>query len=78
MHYTQTHANNCTHPTPPLQALTRSDIEPALATLKRKLMERNVAEEIADKWASSLFFLFFIVPVCSCLGPWGGRWRSGG
>jgi hypothetical protein len=41
-------------------------------------MERNVAEEIADKWASSLFFLVFIVPVCSCLGPWGGRWRSGG
>lgn len=31
------------------QALTRSDIEPALATLKKKLMERNVAEEIADK-----------------------------
>ena len=33
----------------PLQALTRADIEPALAQLKRKLMERNVAEEIADK-----------------------------
>lgn len=32
-----------------LQALTRTDIEPALATLKKKLMERNVAEEIADK-----------------------------
>lgn len=33
----------------PSQALARSDIEPALAQLKRKLMERNVAEEIADK-----------------------------
>jgi integrase len=30
-------------------ALTRADIDPALAGLKRKLMERNVAEEIADK-----------------------------
>ena len=31
-------------------ALTRDDIAPALAQLKRKLMERNVAEEIAAKW----------------------------
>ena len=32
-------------------ALTRDDIEPALEALKRKLMERNVAAEIADKCA---------------------------
>ena len=32
-------------------ALTRGDIEGALAQLKRKLMERNVAEEIAEKCA---------------------------
>jgi hypothetical protein len=32
-----------------LQALSRADIAPALETLKKKLMERNVAEEIADK-----------------------------
>ena len=30
-------------------ALTREDIQPALVQLKRKLMERNVAEEIAAK-----------------------------
>lgn len=36
---------------PRAQALTRANIEPALAQLKRKLMERNVAEEIADKCA---------------------------
>ena len=30
-------------------ALTREDIAPALAQLKRKLMERNVAEGIAEK-----------------------------
>ena len=30
-------------------ALTREDIAGALAQLKRKLMERNVAEEIAEK-----------------------------
>lgn len=36
-------------PPTPAQALTRADIEPALAQLKKKLMERNVAEEIADK-----------------------------
>jgi signal recognition particle receptor subunit alpha len=28
-------------------ALSRADVEPALAEMKRKLMERNVAEEIA-------------------------------
>ena len=33
----------------PVQALSRADIEPALGGLKKKLMERNVAEEIADK-----------------------------
>ena len=32
-------------------ALTREDIAGALAQLKRKLMERNVAEEIAEKCA---------------------------
>ena len=30
-------------------ALTREDIAPALSQLKRKLMERNVAEAIAEK-----------------------------
>ena len=30
-------------------ALTREDIQPALTQLRRKLMERNVAEEIAAK-----------------------------
>lgn len=35
-------------------SLTRDDIEPALAGLKRKLMERNVAEEIADKVIESV------------------------
>lgn len=30
-------------------ALTRDDIAPALVSLKRKLMERNVAEGIAEK-----------------------------
>lgn len=30
-------------------ALSRADIAPALETMKRKLMERNVAEEIAEK-----------------------------
>jgi hypothetical protein len=34
---------------PLLQALTREDIGAALEGLKKKLMERNVAEEIADK-----------------------------
>ena len=34
---------------PLLQALTREDIGTALEGLKKKLMERNVAEEIADK-----------------------------
>ena len=32
-------------------ALTRGDIAPALGALKQKLMERNVAAEIADKCA---------------------------
>ena len=32
-------------------ALTREDIAPALEAMKKKLMERNVAEEIAEKWA---------------------------
>lgn len=32
-----------------MQSLSRADIEPALAGLKKKLMERNVAEEIADR-----------------------------
>lgn len=32
-----------------VQALSRADIAPALEQLKKKLMERNVAEEIADK-----------------------------
>ena len=30
-------------------ALTHADINPALEALKRKLMERNVAAQIADK-----------------------------
>lgn len=33
--------------------LTRQEIQPALVQLKRKLMERNVAEEIAEKCAAS-------------------------
>ena len=35
-------------------ALSSEDIQPALAQLKRKLMERNVAEEIAAKYVSSM------------------------
>ena len=31
------------------EALTRQDIQPALDQLHRKLMERNVAEEISGK-----------------------------
>lgn len=31
-------------------ALTREDIQQALDDMKKKLMERNVAEEIAAKW----------------------------
>lgn len=31
------------------QSLTLEDIQPALEQLKKKLMERNVAEEIAAK-----------------------------
>ena len=38
-------------------SLTRDDIEPALEALKRKLMERNVAAEIADKCAYGLISL---------------------
>lgn len=30
-------------------ALSREDLAPALAEMKRKLMERNVAEEIAEQ-----------------------------
>lgn len=36
------------------QALSRADIAPALEQLKKKLMERNVAEEIADKVIESV------------------------
>ena len=35
-------------------ALTREDIAPALAEMKKKLMERNVAEEIAEKLTESV------------------------
>ena len=38
-------------------ALTREDIAPALKDLKRRLMERNVANDIAEKWASSCAML---------------------
>ena len=38
-------------------ALTRDDIAPALEALKRKLMERNVAAQIADKCALRDVFL---------------------
>ena len=31
------------------EALTRADIQPALVEMKRRLMERNVAEPIAEK-----------------------------
>ncbi|KAL4443319.1 hypothetical protein ABPG75_011056 [Micractinium tetrahymenae] len=36
------------------QSLSRADIEPALAVLKKKLMERNVAEEIANRVIESV------------------------
>lgn len=35
-------------------ALTRDDIQPALLEMKKKLMERNVAEEIAEKVTDSV------------------------
>ncbi len=35
-------------------ALERADIEPALADMKRKLMERNVAEEVSEQVVESL------------------------
>lgn len=35
-------------------ALTAEDLAPALADMKRKLMERNVAEEIAGKVVDSV------------------------
>ncbi|EFJ49463.1 hypothetical protein VOLCADRAFT_74239 [Volvox carteri f. nagariensis] len=35
-------------------ALSRADVEPALADMKRKLMERNVAEEIASQVCDSV------------------------
>jgi signal recognition particle receptor subunit alpha len=35
-------------------ALTRDDIAPALAEMKKKLMERNVAEEISEKISESV------------------------
>ncbi|KXZ55716.1 hypothetical protein GPECTOR_2g1266 [Gonium pectorale] len=35
-------------------ALSRTDVEPALAEMKRKLMERNVAEEIAEQVCDSV------------------------
>lgn len=44
----QLHASSCAF-VAHVQALSRADIAPALDTLKKKLMERNVAEEIADK-----------------------------
>ena len=34
-------------------ALTCEDIAPALKDLKRRLMERNVANDIAERWAVS-------------------------
>ena len=51
-------------------ALTRGDIEGALAQLKRKLMERNVAEEIAEKRAPLLLW------ECIALG-FKGIWLQG-
>ena len=40
-------------------ALTREDIAPALEAMERKLMERNVAEEIAEKWVFGRVFSRF-------------------
>jgi signal recognition particle receptor subunit alpha len=39
---------------PHLQALTAEDLEPALCDMKRKLMERNVAEQIAQSICDSI------------------------
>ena len=46
-------------------ALSREDIQPALTQLKRKLMERNVAEEIAEKCVAGLMSLTIVVAVCT-------------
>lgn len=37
-----------------MQALTAADLEPALADMKRKLMERNVAEQISQNICDSI------------------------
>ena len=41
------------------QSLSREDIHPALVQFKAKLMERNVAEEIAAKCVNALLALLF-------------------
>jgi len=59
------------------QALRHEDIDSSLQELKRKLMERNVAEEIANKWVqlSYLFFPFFgnVLPAINQLSFWWCR-----
>ena len=61
------------------QSLALEDIQPALEQLKKKLMERNVAEEIAAKYAQSLLqsllpehsnFLFKVLWLVHILQPY--------
>lgn len=47
------------------QALTAADLAPALADMKRKLMERNVAEQIAQNICDSIARR---VRACACRG----------
>lgn len=49
------------------QALTRSDIESSLQDLKKKLMERNVAEEIANKYVKYQRVLYKMILINTCV-----------
>ena len=44
------------------QSLSLEDIQPALEQLKKKLMERNVAEEIAAKYVGSISMIATLHP----------------
>lgn len=74
-------------------ALSRADVEPALAEMKRKLMERNVAEEIAaqvcagcgaaGRESQSLLqvvgvLVWGLVGWCERGAGWGGQWARDG
>ena len=50
--------------------LTRQEIQPALVQLKGKLMERNVAEEIAEKCAAGTFPDNNVPPAISDASIW--------